>query len=350
MLTSDPRQNELSQKPSCCSISDRPYVPPKKRTVESRCRCARRPICNRAPAFHPAVAFAAGVYSPLRLLILFLFKRLFVGLRSGRQRDVKLPLHDRALLLHGSKRNEVLSLAEIEQYGLDSFGDPDYISVYGMPPRQWYDCGMRLLGRTAVECTRDSLADLIGRDVASLAGCMPSSKFLVIDPFAGSCNTLFWILRHLPNSEGIGFEADSQVFELAHHNLATLSQRIELVHGDYAQLLAQCRVSKGRGIIVFVAPPWGIALDEIQGLDLCCTTPPISRIIEHVVCRFWEHTILFAIQVFEKVNAPSLNHLRVLLDWTELSIYDINEKGRNYGILLGTKGWAPPRYPAIATP
>jgi hypothetical protein len=43
-------------------------------------------------------------------------------------------VYDRTLLLHGSKRNQVLSLAEIEQYGLDSFADADYISIYGMPP------------------------------------------------------------------------------------------------------------------------------------------------------------------------------------------------------------------------
>jgi len=78
-------------------------------------------------------------------------------------------VHDRALLLHGCKRNEVLNLAEIEQYGLDSFADADYISIYGMPPREWYRRGVRLLGRTAVECTRDALGDHIGRDVASVA-------------------------------------------------------------------------------------------------------------------------------------------------------------------------------------
>jgi len=27
--------------------------------------------------------------------------------------------------------------------------------------------------------------------------------------------------------------------------------------------------------------------------------------------------------------------------WTDLRIYDINEKGKNHGILLGTKSWAP---------
>lgn len=131
--------------------------------------------------------------------------------RKQRQRNLEAPVHDRTLLLHGSKRNEVLSLGEIERYGLDSFGDADYISIYGMKPREWYGCGIRLLGRTAVECTRDALADRIGRAIASAARGMPSDHLVVIDPFAGSCNTLFWVLRHLPNSEGIGFETDPRV-------------------------------------------------------------------------------------------------------------------------------------------
>jgi precorrin-6B methylase 2 len=250
-------------------------------------------------------------------------------------------VHDRALLLHGSKRNEMLTLAEIEQYGLDSFADADYVSIYGMPPREWYRHGIRLLGRTAVECTRDVLGDRIGLDVASVAARMPSNQLVVIDPFAGSCNTLFWILRHLPNSEGIAFESDPRVFELTHRNLATLDQRIELVHGDYVRLLERRRVPEDRGIVAFVAPPWGTALDEVQGLDLRRTTPPISEVIEQIVRQFPKRNILLAAQVYEKVSAPSLTQVQTRLDWTELRIYDINEKGGNHGILLGTKGWAP---------
>jgi hypothetical protein len=250
-------------------------------------------------------------------------------------------VYDRALLLHGSKRNEMLTHAEIEQYGLDSFADADYISIYGMPPRKWYRHGIRLLGRTAVECTRDALADRIGLDVASVAARMPSNQLVVIDPFAGSCNTLFWILRHLPNSEGIAFESDQQVFELTHHNLAALDQRIELVHGDYVRLLDERRVPEDRGIVAFVAPPWGTALDEVQGLDLRRTAPPVSEVIEQIARQFPKHNILFAVQVYEQVSGPSLTQVQTRLDWTELRIYDNNEKGRNHGILLGTKGWVP---------
>jgi hypothetical protein len=229
---------------------------------------------------------------------------------NERLRNAELLVYNRELLLHGSKRNEVLSLSEIEQYGLDSFGDPDYVSIYGRMPREWYGCGIRLLGRTAVECTRDALADRIGRDVASVAGRMPSEYLVVIDPFAGSCNTLFWILRHLPNSEGIGFESDQQVFDLTRRNLAILNQRIELAHGGYTQPLAECRVPLDRGVVGFIAPPWSTALDEQKGLDLCRTTPPISDIIKELVFQFSKHKMLFAIQVYEKVSAASLNQVR----------------------------------------
>ena len=111
---------------------------------------------------------------------------------------------------------------------------------------------------------------------------------MVIDPFAGSCNTLFWILRQLPNSEGIAFESDLQVFELTQRNLAALDQKIELVHGDYVRLLEERRVPEDRGIVAFVAPPWGTALDEVQGLDLRRTIPPISDVIEQLARQFPE--------------------------------------------------------------
>ena len=257
-------------------------------------------------------------------------------------RSHKLPhLYDRALMLHGGKRNEVLTLAEIKRYGLESFGDSDYMSIYGMQPEEWYHRGIRVLGRTAVECTRDALGDRIGLDVAAVAKRMPWNQYVVIDPFAGSCNTLFWILRHLPNSEGIGFEFDQQVFALTHRNLGAIGQRIDLVHGEYVALLENLHVPHDRGIVAFVAPPWGSALDEVNGLDLCRTTPPITEVIDQIARQFSGYSILFATQVYERLSAHSLSNVQTQLDWSDLHIYNINKKGGNHGILLGTKGWAP---------
>ena len=92
-------------------------------------------------------------------------------------------VYDRAYLLHGAKRNEVLTLAEVQQYGLDSFLDADYVSMYGMRPEEWHSRGVRVLGRTAVECTRDALGDRSGRPILSpsrknakpVAYCLSSS-------------------------------------------------------------------------------------------------------------------------------------------------------------------------------
>ena len=104
----------------------------------------------------------------------------------------------------------------------------DYVSLYGMPPGGWHASGVRLLGRTAVECTRDVLAAAIGRDVAGVASSCPfGGGILALGPFAGSCNTLHWILRHLPAARAVGIELDPVVFDLTARNLATLGLPIE---------------------------------------------------------------------------------------------------------------------------
>lgn len=168
------------------------------------------------------------------------------------------PVYNRALLLHGSKRNEMLTLDEIQRYGSESFSDPDYIRLYGMTPSQWYARGVRVLGRTAVECTRDPLADRIGRDIAVVAASMPAdTQFIVLDPFLGSCNTLYWILQHVPHSRGIAFKMDDQVYELTRKNVAGLGCAIELNQGDYASLLTRYELLRGHAVIVFVAPALG---------------------------------------------------------------------------------------------
>jgi hypothetical protein len=40
-------------------------------------------------------------------------------------------LYGRELLLHGEKRNAVLDLPEIHRFGIDSYGDANYVSIYG---------------------------------------------------------------------------------------------------------------------------------------------------------------------------------------------------------------------------
>jgi hypothetical protein len=250
--------------------------------------------------------------------------------------------YDRRLLLAGEKRNAVLDLWEVQRYGADSFGDPDFVAVYGLRPREWYAKGVRLQGRTAVECTRDDLADAIGADVAALAATAPpTAGTVVLDPFAGSGNTLYWLVRHLPGARGVGFEVDAGVFRLTQCNLAALALPIAVRHTDYRTGLAATDVPADHLLVAFVAPPWGDALDETAGLDLRRTSPPVVDILDALLRTFAPNPLLCAIQVYEKVDPATVAEVASRFDWSAPRIYGLNTPGANHGLLLGTKGWTP---------
>lgn len=252
------------------------------------------------------------------------------------------PTYDRQLLLDGKKREAVLELWEVQRYGADSYGDAAYVSVYGMRPADWYAKGVRLLGRTAVECTRDGLGDAIGKDVASVVAKAPNTaEALVVDPFAGSGNTLYWLLRHVGAARGLGFESDAGVFRLTRQNLAALALPIDILNTDYRSGLSGVSVAADQLLITFIAPPWGDALSKTSGLDLRRTTPPIAEIVDFLIHAFGHNPLLCAIQVYETVDPVSMAELKSRFDWSALRIYGLNAPGENHGILLGAKGWTP---------
>ncbi len=250
--------------------------------------------------------------------------------------------YDRHLLLLGPKRYQVLELWEVERYGADSFGDPHYISIFGMQPAEWHARGVRLLGRTAVDCTRDALGDAIGRDIAAIASVAPANgRPLIVDPFAGLCNTLHWIERHLPCAEAVGFELDPAVFDVSMRNLGRLALPIELVKTDHLSGLSDLEASSDRLVVAFIAPPWGEALSETRGLDLRRTEPPVEGIVDFLVDRFARNPLLCAIQLFQNTDRASIETLTPRFEWSAVRIHDVNPSGQNHGIMLGTSGWLP---------
>ena len=68
-------------------------------------------------------------------------------------------------MLSPAKRNQIMELWEIEKFGADSFGDPNYVSIYNMRPAEWYSLGVRLLARTTREAVRDRLGAAISDTV-----------------------------------------------------------------------------------------------------------------------------------------------------------------------------------------
>jgi hypothetical protein len=254
---------------------------------------------------------------------------------------------DRRLLLFGTRRDQVLQLREVQRYGRDSYGDADYVSIYGMPPAQWYARGVRLLGRTAVECTRDRLADLIGQDIAAIAQTAPHpAGVLAVDPFAGSANTLYWISRHLPAARAVGFEQDPGVFALTRRNLDAVTLPLQMMNTGYARGLASLDAPQRDLIVAFIAPPWGEALNLASGLDLRRTSPPVTAIVDLLTRRYPRNPLLCAIQIHESLDPASAAGLSTRFDWTRTRIYDLNAPGANHGILIGTRSWNPASDPA----
>ena len=245
--------------------------------------------------------------------------------------------YDRWFLL-GDKRNELLALWEVEQYGRDSFGNPDHVSIYGLGPREWYARGVRILGRTAVECTRDRLADRIGRDVAAIA---ESASSVVVDLFAGSANTLHWITKHADARRGIGFEVDDRVYQLTRANLSAVGLDLDLRHDSYEHGLTALVDPDADLLIVFVAPPWGRALDPESGLDLRRTQPPVADVVDTITSVLGRRKLLFAVQIHETVERDSLAELTDRFPWSAMKVYDLNRPGQNGGLLVATHGWTP---------
>jgi hypothetical protein len=167
-------------------------------------------------------------------------------------------------------------------------------------------------------------------DVAAASAAPAVTGSVVVDPFAGSANTLYWLARHAQARRTVGFELDERVFGATRRNLAILGCDAELSHVGYEAGLEDTRVARDDRLIVFVAPPWADPLDE-QGLDLRRTQPPVPAIIDHVARTFSRRKVLLAVQVHESTLAASMIDVRSRCPWSALSIYDVNARVQNHG-------------------
>jgi hypothetical protein len=257
---------------------------------------------------------------------------------TGEQDDSAV--FDRDHVLFGPLREAVLDLDQVRRYGATVFGDPDAISLYDMTPEAWYARGVRLLGRTTVECTRDSLSRLIAADIAEVSATAPVATTLVLDPFAGSANTLFWMHQAMPDAAAVGVEVDPVIWEHTSHNLDLVGCRVDLRNGSYTEALADFEAPEEGLAVVFVGPPWGHGFDPTTGLDFGRTTPPVAEIVEHIEGKVGR-PLLVAVQAFERLEPASLAAVQEMFEWSQLRTYSLNPPGKNPATLLGTRGWTP---------
>src|SRR5262249_8394296 len=106
--------------------------------------------------------------------------------------------YDREFLLSPEKRNQLVELWEVEKYGLDCFNDPNHVHLYGMPPREWYERGVRILARTCLEAVKDPLGNKIGSDIAEVTARASAGRAVGgVDPLRGAWYCLYAVFQHV---------------------------------------------------------------------------------------------------------------------------------------------------------
>jgi hypothetical protein len=196
------------------------------------------------------------------------------------------PLSDylaaRQSLLAPPLNGRQLSLREVRRAGWALAGSPNDLSIYGLKPVAWYLLGVRILGRTAVELTRDPHAAFIAAQAAKTLAEKGFRICDVIDLFAGSGNLLFHILKATKAGRGVGLDLGG-VLDLTRRNFARLrwtrllgTATVALHKQDWSGGIDHMR---DRATLIVIDPPWGMGLDP-TGLDLRKTAPPVMEILE----------------------------------------------------------------------
>jgi hypothetical protein len=238
--------------------------------------------------------------------------------------------------LLGEKRGVVLSLDEIRRVGEEFYQDPEGLCLYGMRPRDYYEIGVRITGRTAIECSDDRRAvgqAQVVRDVLSreFPGRSPSA----VDLFTGSGNSLYHLARHTNAITTVGFELDDTVYELTRENFEKIRFQAFFERGSYQDLLRPEILPYENLCVVLVSPPWGAAFSFVEGLDLRRTHPPVNEILSFVRARLPRHELIFVIQTHELMVAESVAAITAGRDVYAQGVINASARpGRNQGYLV----------------
>lgn len=226
-------------------------------------------------------------------------------------------LAHRRRLLAPPTSDRILDLEGVRRAARDLSGDPDDLRMFGLETDQWYHLGIRILGRSAVEMTRDPPARFMASVVAKSLRASDVHVDSVVDLFVGTGNILFHCLRETGAPHGLGVDSSRTILELTAANFSRLpgrgglsESRVDWIAGDWREGLTRAgAVPAGTSILVVVCPPWGHAYTT-KGLDLRHTSPPIPEILREI-SRHWRESMVHAvIPSIPRVVADSLAALK----------------------------------------
>jgi SAM-dependent methyltransferase len=182
--------------------------------------------------------------------------------------------------LLGPSRTRILRGPELVDASLAIYRTPDGLSLYGVPATAMGSAGLRLLGRTVIECSVDGYVLPVAAAVAEIHGSLPAQELpMVVDLFCGSGNVGFHLGRTLP-AQVYAAEIDPAVARATRFNFDLVGATIELHQLDYRDLLGKIPARGPRDTYV-LEPPWGPAFST-AGLDLTRTSPPVPEVLDDI--------------------------------------------------------------------
>ncbi|MFI0743174.1 hypothetical protein ACH4PU_34630 [Streptomyces sp. NPDC021100] len=186
--------------------------------------------------------------------------------------------------LLGPLRTTVLTGEQLCEAGRLIYGEPDGLSLYGIPAPDMAAKGITLLGRTTIECSVDAyvapVADALAGLLASTVLEGPDTDApLIVDLFCGSGNFGYHLGRRLALPVQAA-ELDPAVYATTRNNLERIGSAITLHPVDYRDLLGKLPAASTHDTYI-VEPPWGPAFTA-SGLDLTLTSPPVPEILQDI--------------------------------------------------------------------
>ena len=133
---------------------------------------------------------------------------------------------------------------------------------------------------------------------------------------------------------------DETVFALTSRNLALPDLKIELIQGDYRELVRKRPFPPDHHAVVCLGPPWGDALRRYRaGLISAELDHPLTEIVDDFERVCPNSSILYVVEAHERLVPESLAALRRRFTESDLKICDIVAPHGRRAVLFGSNRW-----------
>ena len=211
-------------------------------------------------------------------------------------------------LLH-YRKNEILSLKEIESLGTTFFKDRFAISLYNLKPNKFIEKKCKLICRSAIECQFDLHSIAISKAIKDFFYRKKIKNLTTVDLFAGTGNLLYHITKEVEAKQSVAFEINPNVYNCTKNNFKIINFNSKLFNITYSKSFLK-NLSRNNFLLIIIAPPWGNAFSFEKGLNLLKTTPSYLSIMKKLELELKEFKKFYMLLSHEHTEQNSINTIK----------------------------------------